>query len=973
MQRINVTRENHLESVNRLSDDRPLNHQNRSRPSPWKDENLAIGENATIAPASLPFLHPIRNPVSPIVPKAERKDDDREHHHSATWPNNPGESIAHLRNCLAVEISCRQHLEAKLRHSEQINQSLLNAIHESAFLINADGVVLGSNQTAAQRLGVSLNQLIGSCLYDYFPPAVFKRRKAWIEKVFQTGEPARVEDSRDRYYFDTSYDPVFDDNGEITALTIFARDITAQKQAVQQLQESEGFYRTILTSISDAVFITDDMGEIQFICPNAEGFFGLSVAEMNALGNIDRILGENLFDPEALKITGTIENIERDFTDIAGKQRTMLVNVKQVAIENGTRLYTCRDITDRKQAQQETLQVFSQLQESEDRFHLLLEGAQDSAMFNLDATGHVSSWNSVAERITGYLADEIIGQHLSCFYQPQAIEQGKPGQILDVATQTGRANEKGWHLRSDGVRFWADFLITPSWDDVGNLRGFSVVLRDLTERKQLQDTLWHAALHDPLTGLLNRTMFSRCLSHAWEKAQKHQKHLFAVLFLDLDRFKLVNDSLGHDIGDELLVAFARRLETCVRSQDPLARLGGDEFAILLEDIDDVDGAIAVAQRIQSCLEEPFQLKGHELFVNTSIGIAFNRTAQGDTSSGTSPSDPSIPLVSGNFSATSPTNLVLPRPEDLLRQADTAMYEAKRKGQGNFVVFNSPMLAGLASRLELEHDLRQILPSRPDRPNHPNHLSNPQELPLYYQPIVSLKTGMLTGFEALVRWQHPTRGMISPIEFIPLAEETGLIIPLGTWVLREACGQLRRWQDKFPHTQKLTMNVNLSAKQLAQPDLLMQIDQILEETGINPTCLKLEITESMLMENALQSTELLEQLRTRKIELCIDDFGTGYSSLSHLRSLPVNVLKIDRSFIRGLGKDQESSQIVQTILSLARHLGLSVVCEGIETKEQLAQLSAWQCDYGQGYFWGKPSPADLALAWVTNKFQCAVDF
>lgn len=970
MQRINATRENHLESVNKFINDRPLNYQTRSYPSPRKEPNLAIGENSTIPPASLPFLHPIGNPVSPIASKAELKDDDREHRNCETWPNNPGESIAHLRHCLAVEISGRQHLEAKLRHTERINQALLNANHESALLIDPHGMVLLANQTAAQRLGVGLSQLIGSCLYDYFPPATLDRRKALIKKVLQTGDPVRREDDRDGHCFDTSLYPVFDRLFQITAIAIFARDITTQKQAVKQLQESEGFYRTILTSISDAVFITDDMGAIEFICPNAEGFFGQSVAEMKALGNIDRILGANLFDAEALKITGRIENIERDFIDTAGRQRTMLVNVKQVAIENGTRLYTCRDITDRKLAQQETLQVFSQLQESEDRFHLLLEGAQDSAMFNLDATGHVSSWNSVAERITGYLADEIVGQHLSCFYEPQAIEQGKPGQILAAATQIGRANEKSWHLRSDGVRFWADFRVTPSRDDVGSLRGFSVVLRDLTQRKHLQDTLWHAALHDPLTGLLNRTMFSRCLSHAWEKAQKHQKRLFAVLFLDLDRFKLVNDSLGHDIGDDLLVVFARRLETCVRSQDPLARLGGDEFAILLEDIDDVDRAITVAQRIKSCLEEPFNLKGHKLFVNTSIGIAFNRTVEGDTSSATSGANPSIPLVSGNLSESALTNLEMPRPEDLLRQADTAMYEAKRKGQGNFAIFNSPMLAGLVTRLELEHDLRQTLPSRP---HHPHHPSNPQELQLYYQPIVSLKTGMLAGFEALVRWQHPTRGTISPIEFIPLAEETGLIIPLGTWVLREACWQLRRWQDRFPHTQGLTMNVNLSAKQLAQPDLLMQIDQIIKETRIDPTCLKLEITESMLMENALKSTELLEQLRTRKIQLCIDDFGTGYSSLSHLRSLPVNVLKIDRSFIRGLGTDQESSQIVQTILSLARHLGLSVVCEGIETQRQRGQLSAWQCDYGQGYFFGKPTPADLAEVWVTNKFQCAVDF
>jgi diguanylate cyclase (GGDEF)-like protein len=396
-----------------------------------------------------------------------------------------------------------------------------------------------------------------------------------------------------------------------------------------------------------------------------------------------------------------------------------------------------------------------------------------------------------------------------------------------------------------------------------------------------------------------------------------------VLFLDCDRFKVVNDSLGHLVGDELLIAIARRLEASLSQSDTLARLGGDEFAIFLTEIKEVSSATLVADRILESLSHPFQLKGHEVFINASIGIAL-----------------------GNFNYN--------QPEHLLRDADTAMYRAKALGKGQYHIFDSAMHDAALQLLQLESDLCRAI--------------NQQEFIVHYQPIVDLSTGRIVGFEALVRWHHPQRGMVSPNSFIPIAEETGLIIPIGNWVLREACHQLRLWQKEKLKGIPLFMSVNLSVRQFAQPELIEQIDKILEETQLSPQSLKLEITESAIMDNANSAAVILQKLRERSIQLSIDDFGTGYSSLSYLHSFPINTLKVDRSFVRRIDGNPKNLGLIPAIMSIAQTMGMSAIAEGIETTQQLAQLRTLGCGFGQGYLFSKPMDAERAMDLIASNPQ-----
>jgi diguanylate cyclase (GGDEF)-like protein len=416
----------------------------------------------------------------------------------------------------------------------------------------------------------------------------------------------------------------------------------------------------------------------------------------------------------------------------------------------------------------------------------------------------------------------------------------------------------------------------------------------------------HAAFHDALTGLPNRAMFTELLKAEIESSKRRNQHMFAVLFLDLDRFKNINDSLGHTHGDLLLVAFAERLERTLRPVDTLARFGGDEFAILISGMTDATDAVRVAQRIQDELSQPFMLDKNSAFATASIGIA---------------------LSSSGYDL----------PEDILRDADIAMYRAKENGKARYEVFDHGMHARAVSRLQLESDLRQAVEQK--------------QFCVYYQPIISLQTGRLTGFEALVRWNHPRRGLVSPADFIPVAEETGLIVPIGEWVLTEACAHIRQWQMDSPSHRSLNLSVNLSARQIAQPDLLERIKEALANSKLNPHCLKLEITESVVMENAEAAALMFKQLRSLGVQLSIDDFGTGYSSLSYLHRFPLNYLKIDRSFVMRLTTDNDS--IVRTISTLARNLGMEVIAEGIETEEQYQQLKMLGCEYGQGYLFSRP--------------------
>jgi diguanylate cyclase (GGDEF)-like protein len=448
-------------------------------------------------------------------------------------------------------------------------------------------------------------------------------------------------------------------------------------------------------------------------------------------------------------------------------------------------------------------------------------------------------------------------------------------------------------------------------------------IQNITDRKEAEERLLHDAFHDALTSLPNRSLLMDHLKLALARSQRNEKAMFAVIYLDLDRFKVINDSLGHMIGDQLLIGIARRLENCLRPGDTIARLGGDEFTILLEDIQDQNYVIQIAERIQKELSAPFSISGREVFTTVSIGIA---------------------ISSNEYKQT----------EDILRDADTAMYHAKALGKARYEIFDKGLHDQATKLLQLETDMRRALER--------------EEFFVFYQPIMSLETGELGGFEALVRWRHPQRGFIPPSDFIPVAEETGMIIQIGEYVLREACRQMQRWQVILPSDPPLFISVNLSVRQFSQPDLIERVISILDETKLDPKYLKLEITESAVMENVETATELLNRLRALGLRISMDDFGTGYSSLSHLRRFPINTLKIDRSFVTQMVEDDENAEIVRTIVGLAKNLGMDLVAEGVETPGQIEALKSLGCEYGQGYFFSKPLDFQRAEQFICDTYS-----
>ena len=548
------------------------------------------------------------------------------------------------------------------------------------------------------------------------------------------------------------------------------------------------------------------------------------------------------------------------------------------------------------------------LRESEERYQRLVELSPDAIIVHVEKK--VVFVNSAGVRLLGAgSAEELIGRPVMSFVHRDyrdSVSQ-RFSELDRGATETPFIEQK--LIRVDGTEVDAEVGAVPL--TYRGRPGVQAVARDVSRRKQVEEKLYHDAFHDTLTGLPNRALFMDRLRLAVGRAARAKKYLFAVLFLDLDRFKNVNDSLGHTVGDRLLVAIARRLEKCLRHIDTIARFGGDEFAVLVEGVEDANDAVRLAERLQREVITPINVGGLEVFTSASIGIALSSTGY-------------------------------ELPEDVLRDADTAMYRAKAAGKARHEIFDTAMHDRAVALLQLENDLRRAVER--------------DEFAIHYQPIVSLSDGRVRGFEALVRWHHPERGLVTPAEFISVAEETGLIIPLGLWVLRESCRQMARWQTMFPATRALTLSVNISGNQFMQPDLVEQVRRVLRETGFDPHRLQLEITESSVIENTETVTAMLVQLRALGIRLSMDDFGTGYSSLSYLHRFPIHTLKIDHSFVSGCGAS-EDNEIVRTIIMLARNMGMEVVAEGVETREQLASLRDLSCEYAQGFLFSHPLDAE----------------
>jgi diguanylate cyclase (GGDEF)-like protein/PAS domain S-box-containing protein len=574
------------------------------------------------------------------------------------------------------------------------------------------------------------------------------------------------------------------------------------------------------------------------------------------------------------------------------------------------------------------------LRKNEQRLSAILDSLEDAVW---SAAPDYSRWfylNSSAQRVFGHSVAEFIGN----INLLQEIVHPEDRELVEKAYKTLLLEERQdieyrivW---PNGEIHWIHARTRLIRDERGNPLSINGMAAEITERKRIQVQLEFDALHDGLTGLANRNLLMDRIGRAIARSQRHTDTHFAVLFLDLDHFKVVNDGLGHLIGDRFLIQIARRLQQFQRQEDTIARVGGDEFVILIEDLERPEEAVAIAERLQQALKRPFVLEGKEIFITACIGITIGGA---DTH--------------------------YQQAADLLRDADTALYRAKARGQGHSQVFNPEMHAQALRRLQVESDLRRAIER--------------QELRVHYQPIICLTNGQLKGIEALVRWQHPVRGLISPGEFVPIAEETGLILAIDYWVMQSACYQLRDWQEQYPELDQLSVSVNLSANHFSHDGLLEFLDRVFAETGLSANSLKLEVTESAVIKNPEAARKLLEALRERGVQVCLDDFGTGYSSLSYLQCFPFNVLKIDRSFINQLTANVGNQEILKAIINLGLTLNMKVVAEGVETPEQLVKLKNFNCPYAQGYWFSKPinseemaallpSLVSRQLSWRSNR-------
>ncbi len=535
------------------------------------------------------------------------------------------------------------------------------------------------------------------------------------------------------------------------------------------------------------------------------------------------------------------------------------------------------------------LEQLSQLQDENFLLETLLNSVPEAIYFK-DRESRFTRINSYAAARFGVPSPALaVGRTDFDFFTDEHAAQAFRDEQEIIRTGKPLVNIEEKETLPGAEDRWVSTTKLPLRDREGNIVGTFGISRDITERKKAEEQLQRRAFYDPLTNLPNRALFLDRLKHLFQRGRRALGNpLFALLYLDLDRFKSINDSLGHQAGDELLIGAARRLERCLRPGDTLARLGGDEFTVVLDEISGEADATGVAERIHAELAAPIDVNGYEVFTSVSVGIA---------------------LSSARYE----------RPEDMLRDADTAMYRAKAAGRARHQVFGDDMHQRALSSLQMETDLRRAL----DR----------HEILPYYQPIVDLETGGVVGFEALARWRHPTRGMVPPDLFIPVAEETGLVGPIGEWMLAEACRQAREWQRRYPAWSELEVSVNISARQLSQGGVPADVERVLAATGLDPACLMLEITESALMHNLNTGAGVIQRLHAMSVGLHLDDFGTGYSSLAYLHSFPVHALKVDRSFVNRMDSAPQESAIVKAIVSLAHNLGMEVIAEGVVTAAQ----------------------------------------
>ena len=697
--------------------------------------------------------------------------------------------------------------------------------------------------------------------------------------------------------------------GDTKGLTGNARDDTERARVEQALRESEERFRSLFDGIPVGLYRTTPDGCM--LDANAALVEILGYPSREELMRVS--VGDIYLDPEdrhrwqrEVLAEGRFYTFEARVRRWHGDVIWVRFSLQAFRDADGRILRyegALEDVTARKEAE-------AALRASEERFRALVQNASDLIAI-LESDGTVRYESPSHRRVLGHAPEQLLGKSFLDLVHPE--DRARVGDALRglidqpdeiVSLEYRRRHKDGdWRFLESTV---SNLLGHPA------VAGMVLNSHDITDRKQAEERLLHDALHDELTGLPNRTLFMDRLTHAMERSRREPGTWTAVLFLDIDRFKIVNDSLGHLVGDELLIQIADTLSSALRPSDTIARIGGDEFAILLEGTKSLLDAEHVAQRIHERLTAPINLHGHEVFLTASIGIAV-QTPEYE------------------------------KPEELLRDADTAMYRAKGQGPAGHVVFDRGMHQHILARLQLETDLRRALERG--------------QLQVWYQPFMDLRTGEVMGFEALLRWQHPRQGVLSPDEFLTIAEETGLIVPIGRFVLEEACRQIRALQSRHPRHRRLKLSVNLSNKQFFQADLFDQVREALAASGLDPQCLGLEITEGVILQHAESASTRFARLKSLGIQLYMDDFGKGYSSLNYLHRFPMDLLKIDRSFVSRLEENRANLAILEAIVTLAHQLGMEVVAEGLQTAGQVKKLRALGCEYGQGHLFSRPLPGD----------------
>ncbi len=812
---------------------------------------------------------------------------------------------------LGLDITSRKQAEQELEQSVSVLRATLEAVANGIFVVDREGKVTAYNQRLIEMWRIPEPLLMegnGRQVAEYVAGLV-KDPDRFLARVSQFYANPDIEyrdtiSLKDGRTIERYSRPQWIAGKSVGRVLSF-HDVSELRRTYESLRQQQKEYRMIFDSVPALVWYKDTENRILRLNEPAARYLGMKVKDVEGQSAYD------LYPEFAAKYheddmevicsgkpkLGIVEQLETATGGIRWVQTDKFPYLNERGEIVGVLVFAM-DITERRRAE-------DALRETAERYALAALGANDG-LWDWDLKNNEIYFSPRWKAMLGF-SDEIGASPKEWFERIHSDDRFRfDGELqAHLRGETPHFMVESRLRHRDGTYRWMLTRGIAVPGENGEPLRMAGSQTDITEQKTAEQRLQHEAIHDVLTGLPNRALFMDLLGRSLGRSRRRIDYLFAVLFLDLDRFKMINDSLGHMIGDQLLIAMARRLERCLRPGDVVARLGGDEFSILLDDIHDVSDATRIADRIQNELRQPFQLGGQEVFTTASIGIALSETSYD-------------------------------RPDDLLRDSDTAMYRAKAMGKACHQVFDAAMHSRAVALLRLETDLRRAMERN--------------EFVLFYQPTVCLRSGRIHGVEALIRWLHPERGLVLPDDFIPHAEETGLIIPIGNWVLEEACRKMREWHREFPH---LTISVNLSVKQFTQSQLSLQVQNTLYETGLNPNCLMLEITESMLMENPESTATMLEQLKRLDVKIHIDDFGTGYSSLSYLHRFPIDTLKIDRSFVSRMAAVNENLEIVRTIVTLAHNLGMDVIAEGVETAEQLAQLRALECERAQGYYFSEP--------------------